>query len=218
MERILRRVAVERRFGPLCATRCRSDALKGVPYRTRAWCWGRSLDRPRQWSRQPPCFCTVAQRVGRRLVERRFNISSNVFHGSATGFLSLPATSSSTSGVARVWCSGRIDRPARVRHRRRRARLGQAVGPRFEERMVGQDQIRQHARLVEEAAEAGDERNLLAALRARLHAVGVANTGLRRRSTAPAASVRRGCRPQRRELRQRSLSAEQPAAESCSAA
>ena len=75
-------------------------------------------------------------------------------------------TSSSTSGVARVWCSGFITGGATPTTAIVEPGFGHGLGPRFEERVIGQDQIRQHARLVQEAAEADDERDLLRAPRA----------------------------------------------------
>ena len=73
--------------------------------------------------------------------------------------LQLAATSSSTSAVARVWCSGFIaGRPTSSPPRSRPTRA--RVDPRLEERMIRQDEIGEGARVVDEAAEADDERNL----------------------------------------------------------
>ena len=52
------------------------------------------------------------------------------------------------------------DRGATLTTGTQRPRFRHGIDPRLEERVIGKNQIRQRARLVEEAAEAGDERHL----------------------------------------------------------
>ena len=119
--------------------------------------------------RSPPAALLLrlgprVERLRRRRQRRRTSpssISSKVCHGRSSGFASRRPISSSTSGVARVWCSGCITGGATLATAIIEPDSGTRLGPRFEERVIRQDQVRQDARLVEEAAEADDERNLL---------------------------------------------------------
>ena len=154
MERILLRVAVELRLRPRPASWATGQSASAAP---RAAAGG--------VPHQPPFSCASVHASASGDEAGNFenvavSISSKVCHGSSSGSPSWRDTSSRTSGVARVSCSGFITGGATPSNGDHRSRLGRGFRPRFEERVIGQDQIRQDARLVEEAAEAGDERHL----------------------------------------------------------
>ena len=86
----------------------------------------------------------------------------DVFHGSGAAAASSLPRDLEQHVRRRARLVERLHRRAgHARDGRDRARFGRGVDPRLEERVIGQNQIGQHARLVEEAAEAGDERHLL---------------------------------------------------------
>ena len=110
--------------------------------------------------RSPPAALLLRRRSTRRSSTRRgsaeivaVSISSKVSHGRSSGFAACRADlEQHVRRRARL-----VQRPHRRRrdagHGDHRSRFGRGVDPRFEERVVRQDQIGEHARLVEEAPE-----------------------------------------------------------------
>ena len=121
---------------------------------------------------QPPWVCAASQKSSSVLASMEparvrsgtnaaRSMASYVVQGRAlaTSPPSWWAKPSSTSGMARVSCSGRTAGGARLATACERARLGHAVEPGLERRVVGQDQVGLGAGLVNEAAEADDVGN-----------------------------------------------------------
>ena len=173
MERELSSVAVELRLDPGLgaghARRCCAAVLVQVPRAGRRR--SRTTSVPRSTAatagHHPPRSCAAAHAIRdiRRDGQRGERARAASLRTAATGAAATAAgedvspTSSSTSGVR----PRRVQRPHRRRRDagggNRRPRLGHDVRPRFEKRVIRQDQIGEDARLVEKAREAGDERH-----------------------------------------------------------
>ena len=155
---ILLRVAVELRL--------RRPARRAA-FAVAAPRWRRHGQRRRQ--RAPPAALLLRLASTRRRPRRpraasrtwRPSISSNVCHGSVERRLQRAADFEQHVRRGARLVQRPHHRRRHARHGHQRARLGHRLDPRFEERVIRQDQIGERARLVEEAAEADDVRHLL---------------------------------------------------------